>query len=134
VLTGTSLARVLASAALASEDFFHEGLTEEEVAELARLAQVLDEVASDAHAKGEATVVLAYTFEVQASPRSSARSGRIGADADRLRLALRNVRGLAKRLRRTDPVNADHLLRFCDDAGVVDSILRGSSTGEGDEC
>jgi hypothetical protein len=39
-------------------------------------------------------------------------------------LALRNVRALAKRLHRTDPENAAHLLRFCDEAGVIDRFLR----------
>jgi hypothetical protein len=42
----------------------------------------------------------------------------------RLTLALRNVRALAKRLHRTDPENAAHLLRFCDEAGVKDNIMR----------
>jgi hypothetical protein len=39
-------------------------------------------------------------------------------------LALRNVRAMAKRLHRTDPENAAHLLRFCDEAGVIDRFLR----------
>jgi hypothetical protein len=42
----------------------------------------------------------------------------------RLTLALRNVRALAKRLHRTDPESAAHLLRFCDEAGVKDNIMR----------
>lgn len=41
-----------------------------------------------------------------------------------LRLALRNVRALAHRLRKTDPENAGHLLRFCEDAGVGDRLFR----------
>lgn len=43
------------------------------------------------------------------------------------RLALENVRMLAMRMRRTDAVNAEHLLRFCHEAGVVGSVLRGGS-------
>ncbi len=39
--------------------------------------------------------------------------------------ALRNVRAFAKRLHRTDPENAANLLRFCEEAGVHDRILRG---------
>ncbi len=45
-------------------------------------------------------------------------------DAKAATLALRNVRALATRLRRTDPENAAHLLRFCESAGVVGRILR----------
>lgn len=40
-------------------------------------------------------------------------------------IALRNVRTLAVRLRRTDPENAAHFLRFCEEAGVVGNVLRG---------
>ena len=39
--------------------------------------------------------------------------------------AIENVAALAKRIRKTDPENADHLLRFCQEAGWKDSILRG---------
>lgn len=38
--------------------------------------------------------------------------------------ALQNVRMLAMRMRRTDPENAAHLLRFCEDVGIVGSVLR----------
>lgn len=45
-----------------------------------------------------------------------------------LRLALRNVRALAaSRIRKTDPENAAHLLRFCEEAGIVPDILRRST-------
>lgn len=43
----------------------------------------------------------------------------------RMRLALRNVRGLAKKTAKANPETSKHLLRFCDEAGVTDSILRG---------
>lgn len=46
------------------------------------------------------------------------------AAADARHLALRNVLALAARLRRTDPENAAHLIRFCAAAGVVPEILR----------
>lgn len=47
------------------------------------------------------------------------------AEVDRLRSALRNVRAFAaSRLRKTDPENAGHLLRFCEEAGIVASVLR----------
>lgn len=39
-------------------------------------------------------------------------------------LALRNVLMLSKRLRKTDPANAEHLVRFCREGGVEDSVLR----------
>lgn len=45
-------------------------------------------------------------------------------------LALRNVRTLAARLKRTDPENAAHFLRFCASAGVVGSVLRGKEDGD----
>lgn len=54
-------------------------------------------------------------------------------DAHRLTLALRNVRAMAARMsvRRDRPWTnasvkeaADHLLRFCADAGVVANVLR----------
>jgi hypothetical protein len=41
--------------------------------------------------------------------------------------AIENVAMLAKRLRKTDPENAEHFLRFCREAGWEDSILRGDS-------
>lgn len=41
-----------------------------------------------------------------------------------LERALRNVRLLAARVRRKDPENAEHLLRFCSEAGVLPSIVR----------
>ena len=43
---------------------------------------------------------------------------------ERAILALRNVRALAMRLRKKDPENAGHLLRFCASVGVVGSVLR----------
>jgi len=49
---------------------------------------------------------------------------KLEADVGALFLALRNVRALAKRLRKTDPENAAHFLRFCDDAGVRDDFAR----------
>jgi hypothetical protein len=42
-------------------------------------------------------------------------------------LALHNVRALAVRLRKVYPEAADHLLRFCESAGVVGSPLRGAN-------
>lgn len=42
-----------------------------------------------------------------------------------MRLALRNVLALSHRLRKTDPMNADHLARFCASAGVVPTFMRG---------
>jgi hypothetical protein len=47
-----------------------------------------------------------------------------------LERALRNVRLLALRLRRTDPVNAAHFIRFCEEAGVHAQILRDDTTRE----
>lgn len=44
--------------------------------------------------------------------------------AERATLALRNVRALALRMRKSDPENAGHLLRFCASVGVVASVLR----------
>lgn len=38
--------------------------------------------------------------------------------------AIDNISAFAKRLRKTDPENAEHLLRFCRGAGWEDSILR----------
>lgn len=38
--------------------------------------------------------------------------------------ALENVRMLAVRMRKSDPENADQLLRFCAAAGVVGNVLR----------
>ena len=49
----------------------------------------------------------------------------IEVNYDRCLLAIENVAMLAKRLRKTDPENAEHLLRFCREAGWEDSILRG---------
>jgi hypothetical protein len=48
----------------------------------------------------------------------------IEVEYDRALLAIHNVAALAKRLRKTDPENAAHLLRFCREAGWEDSILR----------
>lgn len=44
---------------------------------------------------------------------------------DRALRAIENVAALAKRLHKTDPENAEHLARFCREAGIEDSILRG---------
>lgn len=49
---------------------------------------------------------------------------RAEARVAQLTLALQNTRMLAKRLRKTDPENAAHFLRFCTDAGVVDTVMR----------
>lgn len=49
----------------------------------------------------------------------------IEVEYDRALLAIQNVAALAKRLRKTDPENAEHFLRFCREAGWKDSILRG---------
>lgn len=49
----------------------------------------------------------------------------IEVEYDRALLAIHNVAALAKRLRKTDPENAEHLLRLCREAGWEDSILRG---------
>ena len=48
----------------------------------------------------------------------------IEVNYDRALHAIENVAALAKRLRKTDPENAEHLLRFCREAGWEDSILR----------
>jgi hypothetical protein len=48
----------------------------------------------------------------------------VRAEANRSSNALKNVRMLAMRLRKSDPINADHLVRFCADAGIVGSVLR----------
>ncbi len=45
----------------------------------------------------------------------------------RMRLALRNVRALAKRTAKANPETSKHLLRFCEEAGVTGSILRGGA-------
>ena len=42
-------------------------------------------------------------------------------------LALRNVMLLAQKMKRKHPELAGHLLRFCSDAGVRPTILRGES-------
>lgn len=52
-------------------------------------------------------------------------------EADQMRRSLRNVMMLSHRIRKRDPENADHLLRFCRDAGVVPSILRDDGTAPG---
>jgi hypothetical protein len=49
----------------------------------------------------------------------------IEVEYDRALLAIQNVAALAKRLRKTDPENAEHFLRFCREAGWEDSILKG---------
>jgi hypothetical protein len=49
---------------------------------------------------------------------------RMEAERDCALHAIENVAMLAKRLRKTDPVNAEHFLRFCREAGWEDSILR----------
>lgn len=49
----------------------------------------------------------------------------LGEESDRMSLSLRNVLMLSKRIRKTDPENAEHLVRFCREAGIEDSILRG---------
>lgn len=48
----------------------------------------------------------------------------VEVDYDRALLTIHNVAMLAKRLRKTDPENAEHFLRFCREAGWEDSILR----------
>lgn len=48
----------------------------------------------------------------------------LGAENDQMSTALRNVLMLSKRIRKTDPENAEHLVRFCREAGVEDSIVR----------
>jgi len=40
------------------------------------------------------------------------------------KLALDNIRMLAKRIHKTDPENAEHLLRFCEEGGSMDPVLR----------
>jgi hypothetical protein len=49
------------------------------------------------------------------------------AEIERLKSALKNVRALAMQLRKVDPTNAAHFLRFCEEAGVVGSVLRGGA-------
>lgn len=49
---------------------------------------------------------------------------RLRADLATATRSLENVRALALRMRKTDPANAEHLLRFCREAGVEGSILR----------
>lgn len=48
----------------------------------------------------------------------------LGEESDRMETALRNVLMLSHRIRKTDPENADHLARFCREAGIEPSILR----------
>ncbi len=80
---------------------------------------------------------VANLIQTNADERDEARAGleatakKAGRKIDELILArhkdqdaLENVRMLAKRLRRTDPENAAHLLRFCASVGMVDNILR----------
>lgn len=43
----------------------------------------------------------------------------------KMHLALRNVRGLALKTAKANPETSKHLLRFCEEAGVTGSILRG---------
>lgn len=50
------------------------------------------------------------------------------AEAAQARRSLESVRMLAMRLRRTDPENAAHLLRFCAEAGVTGNVLRSEGT------
>lgn len=54
------------------------------------------------------------------------RAARVIRERDEARLALENVRMLAMRMRRKPEQreNAEHLLRFCESAGVVGSVLR----------
>lgn len=49
----------------------------------------------------------------------------LGEESDRMETALRNVLMLSHRIRKTDPENADHLVRFCRGAGIEGSVLRG---------
>lgn len=76
-----------------------------------------------------ATALVALEARSGASPAST-ESAALNANYDlylssqAMWNALDNVRLLAMRLRRTDPVNAGHLLRFCASAGVVGSVLR----------
>lgn len=51
----------------------------------------------------------------------------------RMEIALRNVRMLAKRMRKTDPENAAHLLRFVASTGIEDSFLRDNAALLGEE-
>jgi hypothetical protein len=48
----------------------------------------------------------------------------IEVEYDPALLAIHNVAALAKRIRKTDPENAEHLVRFCREAGVEDSVTR----------
>jgi hypothetical protein len=60
---------------------------------------------------------------------------KLRAERDAMEKSLRNVRALAARDRgkRIDRETADHLLRFCEEAGIVSSILRAAlSSGEGE--
>lgn len=50
-----------------------------------------------------------------------------GAELERLTRNMHNVRMLAHKMRRTDPINAEHLLRFCKAAGIEGSVLRGDN-------
>jgi hypothetical protein len=53
------------------------------------------------------------------------------ARAEKAELALRNVLALANRdVRKVAPQLAEHLVRFCREAGVEPSILRGLGPGE----
>lgn len=54
---------------------------------------------------------------------------RLGGVIEKQRRALENIRMLAMRMRRTAPEEAEHLLRFCREAGVVGSVMR-ESDGE----
>jgi len=49
----------------------------------------------------------------------------LGEESDRMETALRNALMLSHRIRKTDPESADHLVRFCLEAGVQGSVLRG---------
>lgn len=48
----------------------------------------------------------------------------LAEENEAMRRALENVRMLAMRLRRTEPENAAHFLRFCAEVGVTGSVLR----------
>ena len=51
----------------------------------------------------------------------------LGEESDRMSLSLRNVLMLSNRIRKTDPESAEHLVRFCREAGVEDSVTRAES-------
>lgn len=53
------------------------------------------------------------------------------ADRDRMELALRNVLALTRRIAKVDPENAAHLRRFCAQAGVELTVLRGEGAQDG---